>query len=120
MLSLAVAAMAQVAAAAPPPKATSTADTRIEQVELSPLYADSYMCSEHFEGQLKYVGDALGQDCMITGGITSESEGFAGVYRTNGKTNEDWYGWGADVLAPFDGIVKKIRINPVVNRPGVL
>lgn len=39
-------------------------------------------------------------------------------YKNDGLHNEDWYGWGADVLAPFDGIVESIHINPVTNAPG--
>ena len=45
--------------------------------------------------------------------------GFPHLFRTDGRTNADWYGWGAAVLAPFDGVVRQVRINPVTNRPGV-
>jgi murein DD-endopeptidase MepM/ murein hydrolase activator NlpD len=124
ILALTVQAAAQAAASKPTlDKAAPTANTPIEEVTLAPLYRESFMCSQHWEGQLKYVGDALGQDCMITGGLDEKNEeafGFAKLYRTDGSTNEDWYGWKADLLAPFDGVVKKIKINPVVNRAGYL
>jgi hypothetical protein len=103
-----------------PPLDISKAEPAIEQVELSPPYRLSYTCSEHFEGQLKYIGDARGQDCMVVGGIGADEQGYARPFRTDGKTNEDWYGWGAEVLAPFDAVVTKVHVNPVVNAPGTL
>jgi murein DD-endopeptidase MepM/ murein hydrolase activator NlpD len=91
----------------------------IESVELSPLYRRPFSCSEHFYGQLGYVGDALGQDCLIIGGIVND-QGYPRPFRTDGRTNEDWYGWGEDVLAPFDGVVESTHANPVTNAPGML
>jgi murein DD-endopeptidase MepM/ murein hydrolase activator NlpD len=41
------------------------------------------------------------------------------MFRTDGKTNEDWYGWHADVMAPIDGKVVGTIVNPVENTPGV-
>ena len=41
-------------------------------------------------------------------------------FRTNGLTNEDWYGWQEPVLAPFAASVERININSVVNKPGEL
>ena len=32
--------------------------------------------------------------------------------------NEDWYGWGAEVLAPLDAAVERVSVNPVTNVPG--
>ena len=69
---------------------------------------------------LQYVGDALGSDCIIQGGDVTDAGGFVRTFRTDGSTNEDWYGWNAEVLAPFDGTVARIRINEVVNQPGQL
>lgn len=90
----------------------------IRQVLLHPIYNDDHMCSEHWAGQLKFPGDALGQDCMITGGIADR--GFASPYRTDGKSNEDWYGWQQPVLSPISGVVKRHVANDSVNVPGVL
>ena len=95
----------------------------IEEVMLSPLYRQAFVCSQHPQGQLKYKGDALGQDCMIIGGIDERNEasgGYPRLFRNDGTHNEDWFGWGAELLAPFDGTVKKVSINPVVNAPGTL
>ncbi|WP_260483159.1 M23 family metallopeptidase [Sphingomicrobium flavum] len=93
-------------------------DQPIRQVVMHPVFADDYMCSEHWVGQLPYPSDALGQDCMIVGGI--EERGFASPYRSDGLANEDWYGWQRPVLAPADGKVLGVRNNPATNKPGTL
>lgn len=90
----------------------------IRQVTLHPLFEADTMCSEHWAGQLMFPGDALGQDCMVTGGIAER--GYASPYRTDGSTNEDWYGWGETVLAPISGTVARRMTNDVVNTPGEL
>ena len=106
----------------PEPAANKPASTApIEAVIIHPLFAANYACSEHWEGQLKYPGDSLGSDCMVFGGLAADGgSGFSKTYKTDGLTNEDWYGWGEAVLAPFDSVVEKIHINPVVNTPGKL
>jgi len=123
--ALALAAASPQSSAAPAPilpRAAATANAPIEEVLLSPLYGASFMCSEHWEGQLRSIGDALGQDCMVIGGIDESADegGFPRLYRTNGKDNADWYGWREELLAPFDGVVKRIVVNSVVNQPGTL
>lgn len=96
-------------------------DTAIGQAMIHPLFKVSYSCSEHWEGQLPYPGDALGSDCIVYGGLPADGRsGFVRAFRTDGLANEDWYGWGETVLAPFDSTVEKININPVVNKPGQL
>lgn len=95
----------------------------IEAVTLHRLYDEYYACGDHREGELKSLGDALGTDCLIQGGLrdtATVSQGFASPFRGDGRRNADWYGWNARVLAPFDGVVVKININPTVNKPGVL
>ena len=116
-LTLCSAAVAQVPApfssAAEPPKAGQP----IEAVVLYPLFERPFFCKDHAEGDAIGLGDALGTDCMVMGGL--ENGGYPRLYRTDGSTNDDWFGWHAPVLAPFDGVVKMVRVNPVVNRPGV-
>ena len=102
---------------APPLAPKPSESAPIESVVLHPLFATDYACSEHFEGQLPYLGDALGSDCIVQGGLET---GFMKAYRGNGEKNEDWYGWGEAVLAPVDGKVERINVNPVVNQPGKL
>ena len=91
----------------------------IGEVLLAPLYDQPFACTEHPEGQLASIGDALGTDCMIVGG-RADHRGFSTMYRNDGSRNEDWYGWHAELHAPFDGVVKLIHINPVNNPPGTL
>lgn len=91
----------------------------IEAVQISPVYRQPFVCSEHADGEMDYVGDALGTDCMVMGGFDPRSDGaFGKLYRGDGKSNEDWYGWHAEVLAPFDGKIKAVLANEVVNQPG--
>jgi hypothetical protein len=92
----------------------------IQAVMLSPLFRKPFMCSEHHHGQMPHAGDALGTDCMVTGGIDPKGQGFSGLYRTDGRSNEDWYGWGAGVLAPFDGVVTAYFPKDSVNAPGTV
>ena len=124
-LALAVAEMAAPQPASPPertfimpPKAAPVSGD-IHEVKLAPVYATDFMCSEHADGQIPYAGDALGSDCMIVGGVDGES-GFSTPYRTDGKTNADWYGWHADVLAPTDGTVAGLLVKDVDNVPGTM
>jgi hypothetical protein len=97
-----------------------TVDPPIEEVVIHPIVAADYMCSEHWEGQLAYPGDSLGADCVVMGGLIDESAGYLAPFRTDGTTNEDWYGWNQPLLAPFDGEVVRVMENPVVNVPGQL
>ena len=109
---------AAVTAQIPDPLPKPPNDKPIEQAVIHPLFALDFGCSEHWEGQLPYPGDALGKDCFVYGGKISGDEGFLRTFKTNGSTNEDWYGWGTEVLAPFDSTVVRINVNPVVNQPG--
>lgn len=101
-----------------PPKAAQVMGP-IQQVELGPVFADRYLCVEHAL-ELEYAGDALGTDCVLTGGVEIGANGYLKLYRTDGKTNADWYGWHADVLAPFDGTVVYLHHDTQENVPGVL
>jgi hypothetical protein len=101
-----------------PPKAAEVSGV-IEQMVLGPIYRTNFACSEHPLGQLTYAGDALGTDCLITGGVTGEA-GFSGFYKGDGSRNENWYGWGADVLAPVAGTIVGVFANPRLNQPGTM
>ena len=103
----------------PEPIGKTAMDGPIEQAAIHPIFTAHYSCSEHWEGQLPYPGDALGADCIVYGGMAADGKsGFMRAFKTDGLTNEDWYGWGEPVLAPFDSTIAKININPVVNKPG--
>jgi hypothetical protein len=88
--------------------------TEIEVVTIHPIHNHAFSVTEHPEGQLAHIGDALGCDCVIHRFI----DGWSRHYQNDGSDNEDWYGWNADVLAPFDGIVESTYINPFTNTPG--
>jgi hypothetical protein len=119
----ALALLADAAAAPPrtfvmPPRAAAVTG-EIHQAMLGPIFAEPFYCVEHYFGQLDYAGDALGTDCMVGGGIEG-AKGFMRPYRTDGKTNADWYGWHAAVLSPVDGTVIGVLAKPDDNVPGTM
>lgn len=91
----------------------------VQFVTIHPLFAAEYSCSEHAVGDLPYPGDDIGSDCVVYGKIDGRATtGFPRQFKTDGSTNEDWYGWMEPVLTPFDGEVVRVNINPVTNKPG--
>lgn len=105
-IGLAAATAPATGSLAPPAKAVTPAGP-IQEVVTGPVFGKPFACTEHPEGQLAYVGDALGTDCLVIGGL-EDGTGFGEDYRTTGATNSDWYGWREDVLAPFDGVVDAV------------
>ena len=104
MISIAAPALGQVANNAP-----------IKPIEIAPLFYQRFACTEHVNGELRDLGDALGSDCLVVGGMAA-SNGFMRFYKTDGATNEDWYGWHVEVHAPFDGVVIEVATNRVAAR----
>ncbi|QNM82589.1 M23 family metallopeptidase [Sphingomonas sabuli] len=100
-----------------PPQAVEP-EGPIQAVVLHPIFADYFNCGEHPAGEESIVGDALGTDCQIVGGVFGENRSFARQFRTDGKTNADWFSWQKDVLAPIDGVVTGLFPNAKVNEPG--
>ena len=96
----------------PPVSSRSTGSPR--QITLGPIYKERHFCSEHTAVSWD-LGDSLATDCII---VSDFGHGYPKFYRTDGKTNEDWYGWHADVLAPIDGKVVGTFVNGVDNTPG--
>ena len=105
-ISVAIPAFSQVANTAP-----------IGEVEIAPLFYQRFACMEHVRGELNDLGDALGSDCLVVGGLGA-SNGLLRFYKTDGASNEDWYGWHVEVHAPFDGVVIEVATNQVTNTPG--
>ncbi|WP_142124234.1 M23 family metallopeptidase [Pseudoxanthomonas sp. 3HH-4] len=99
-------------------KPVAPARVPIQQAMAHPLFDDPYMCSEHAENELPHLGDALGQDCMITAFGDDTKRSFLGLYRNDGARNQDWYGWNRPVNSPCDCEVVKLHVNPLVNVPG--
>ena len=107
-----LAALAAASAAA----AQSTPDHALAH----PIFRQYYQCGEHAAGELKYQGDDLGTDCVISRLVEINGRNWVRPYDGNGERNEDWYGWGQDVLAPCACEVVKVGLNTVVNEPGIL
>lgn len=92
----------------------------IDAVVAHPVFATLYSCSEHAYGELKGLGDELGSDCVVEKFVDDHGRIWLRPYKLDGRKNEDWYGWNADVLAPCAGQVIDIRENKVTNQPGIL
>jgi murein DD-endopeptidase MepM/ murein hydrolase activator NlpD len=97
-----------------PPPASKSLHGLPKQILLGPIYKERHFCSEHTAVSWD-LGDSLATDCMI---VSDFGHGYPKLYRTDGKTNEDWYGWHAEVLAPIDGTVVGTYVNDVENTPG--
>ena len=100
--------------------AQSDDDNGIDFILVHPPFSESYSCSEHWDGQLPYLGDSLGTDCTIGRLIEDDGRRWMREYQNDGLENDDWFGYGADVLAPCDCAVAKIQVNREENKPGVL
>lgn len=93
----------------------------IESIVIQPIMKGAVFCSEHYlaESRGMPLGDALGSDCLLSQPLDTLGPDSPFVfYRGAGTSNEDWFGWGATLLAPFDGIVEQVFVNPVVNAVG--
>jgi hypothetical protein len=91
----------------------------IDAVVAHPPFSSLYKCSEHARGELKGLGDELGQDCVVEGFVEDGGRLWARAYKTDGRENEDWFGWDQPVLSPCACNVIRIQENPVTNKPGV-
>lgn len=81
---------------------------------IHPVLEKAYVASEHPEGQLEWLGDAVGMDFIVIRFL----DGWARMHRGKGTRNEDWFGWRAKVLAPVDGLVLSATEPNGVNVPG--
>lgn len=114
MLITLLAAAAGVAAA-------EATEAPIDMLTIHPPFSGAYSCSEHWEGQLPYPGDALGADCHVTELVeTADGGAFSRAFAGDGLRNEDWFSYGAALHAPVDGEVVKVHVNPQTNAPGHL
>ena len=102
------------------PESNKADDQPMDYALAYPIFDAYFMCGQHMEGELEYLGDALGTDCLIARITDHDGHEFARTYEGNGAKNEDWFGWARPVLSPCECKVAKININPVVNHPGKL
>ena len=89
-------------------------------IKIHALHKESFSCIEHWDGQFKHVGDALGTDCVIQVLVGEKNRYFMKSYVADGFNNKDWFGYKKGVLAPCDCTIEKIHSNPVTNKPGIM
>lgn len=89
----------------------------LERIELYPVFNRYTVYNDHYDGELQYLGDALGRDCMIASFLPEKTD-FLRLYKGDGSKNEDWFSWNAEVHAPISGKVVSVYINDVTNMPG--
>jgi len=75
--------------------------------------------SEHEYREPLRLADQLGRDFIVE---KLNEDGISRPYppETNGKQNEDWYGWRRNVLAPFEATVARVLEPDTVNTPGTM
>jgi hypothetical protein len=90
----------------------------IQSVLAHPPVDASFKCSEHWEGQFEYLGDALGKDCVVQRLTTVDGRTWMRSYEGDGAENSDWYGWHKELLSPCACEVIEIHRNEDSNEPG--
>lgn len=116
-----VAALLVVWARAPlaqAPASGGTGSQPIDAAVIHPPMAARFTCSEHPHGSEDHAGDALGADCVVYRSDGGPFGKFNRFFAGDGTRNEDWFGWNQPLLAPFDGVVRLVLRNAVLNRPG--
>lgn len=91
---------------------------RIEAVLVHPPVAARFQCSEHPLGAEDHVPDALGADCVVVRRVGGPNGDLLSLYTGDGSHNEDWHGWREPLLAPCDGRVDIVSMNPETAQPG--
>src|SRR5690625_4485468 len=86
----------------------------IDSVNIYPVFKQAFVTSEHPEGELQHLGDALGRDFIAIKFV----DGFPRTFVNDGKRNEDWFGYMLDVHAPCDALVESVNIVETENKPG--
>ena len=94
-------------------------DTLTKKVLIHPVIEtseDQYLNTrEHtYRSQLR-LGDQLARDFMVA---TTNKHGILEFYKNDGKTNEDYYGWKKNVMAPFNAEVTRVNEADSTNKPG--
>lgn len=86
----------------------------IEAVQIHPPFRKAFITGEHPEGELEWLGDALGTDFIVARFV----DGWMRPYKGDGRANADWFGWDEDVLAPCDGLIRHVTEPTGTNTPG--
>lgn len=90
----------------------------IEAFVIHPPVAARFQCSEHALGDPVHVPDALGADCVVVRRDGGPDRNLFSLYSGDGTRNEDWHGWRQPLLAPCDGVVLLVSLNPESAIPG--
>lgn len=98
--------------------ASSAQEPEIEAVTIHPPVAARFQCSEHALGAEDHVPDSLGSDCLVVRREGGPNGNLNAFYSGDGTRNEDWYGWREPLLAPCDGVVTIVSLNPETTVPG--
>ncbi len=93
-------------------------EIEIEAALVHPPVAARFQCSEHTLGSEDHVPDALGADCVVVRRDGGPNGNLNSLYSGDGTRNEDWYGWREPLLAPCDGVVLIVSLNPETTTPG--
>lgn len=114
-------AAAQTSGRSAPAFETGSLPEAVATIAIHPITAADVVCTEHSAhvGDPVILGDAAGRDCTVVRRDAGSAGRFARAYAGDGAKNEDWFGWGEPLLAPFDGVVVSVDLNPTTNQPGV-
>ena len=115
--TIAIAAILVPLIQGPTPTPTAAQSGTIEAITIHPPVAARFQCSEHPLGAEDHVPDALAADCVVVRRDGGPSGNLASLYTGDGTRNEDWHSWREPLLAPFDGVVLAIQINPESTPP---
>lgn len=100
--------------------AAMAASGDLPSVTAHPIFKQPYSCTEHWLGNLKGEGDALGTDCVIQQMVEVKGRTWMRSHKGDGSRNTDWYGWGKEVLSPCTCEVVDAQEHPSPNKPGIM
>ena len=118
--AIALAAILTPPTPGPAPTPIAVQSDTIEAISIHPPVAALFQCSEHPLGAEDHVPDALGADCVVVRRDGGPDGNLLSLYAGDGTRNEDWHSWREPLLAPFDGVVIGVQINPETTLPGVM
>ena len=59
-----------------------------QAIKIHAPHAETYACTEHWEGQFKWAGDALGTDCIIQGWYKDDTRLFLTPFKNQGFVSQ--------------------------------
>jgi biotin carboxyl carrier protein len=96
-------------------------DTLLKSVAIHPPVEtgdrEFIVSREHMYKSHLRLGDQLGRDFVVT---KVSDNGSMEMHTNEGKSNDDYFGWQNNVLAPFYGTVTTVNHPKKTNKPGVM